>query len=259
MDKQATMLSTGLGGFWEQLVNWYQNSLLNDVLSYIADRYYRVELGAYEYFSFGSGANETARMLILAIAFGFIIAAAAVAYTRTRLGGFVRTLLKNDCLSPETAKTLFELGYFRNSTIRWELTRGVTLRKLVLQAEQTEDSTENISAEEISAEENPENASESYVEAPAATLTEEDDTAEKAQERFPFMQKHPAIDFTTARFYIPEDLKYRAEIRFEKKGSGWIPVLLTAIGSLIGAAVICYLLPDFIGLLDQLIMLTAPQ
>ena len=67
------------------------------------------------------------------------------------------------------------------------------------------------------------------------------------------------LDYTVARFYVPEDLKYRAEIRYESRGSGWIPVLLTVVLSVVGAALICWLLPDFVQLLDNLISMTAPQ
>jgi len=249
MDKQATVLSNGVGAFWEQIVNWYQNSIINDILSYIGERYYSVEFGAYEYFSFGPGANETAEMLVMALAFGFIIAAIVIAYTRTKLGDFVRRILKNECLSPETAKTLFELGYFRDTVIRRELSKGVTLRKLVFRADASELN------EEIDAEQN------ALAKELSPDAEKQDDAAIKKPEekRFSFFKRPHAVDFTKARFYIPEELKYRAELRFERKGSGWIPVLLTVVGSLIGAALVCYFLPGFVGLLDQLIMLTAPQ
>ncbi|MBQ8309464.1 MAG: hypothetical protein IJX80_00440 [Clostridia bacterium] len=249
MDKQATVLANGIGTFWEQIVNWYQNSFISDILSYIFEQYYSVEFRAYESFSFGPRANETAQTLIMALAFGFIIAAIVIAYTRTRLGSFVRALLKNGCLSSGTAMTLYELGYFRNSTIRRELARGVTLRKIVFKAD-----------EEAPVEENDENADEIAAEAPldAANQGATVKAASPANERFQFLRKGSQVDFITTRFYIPEDMKYRAELRFERKGSGWLPVLLTVFGSLIGAALVCHFLPDFIGLLDQLIVLTAP-
>ena len=259
MNNQAIVFSNGVAAFWEQIIGWYQNSTLNDILSYIGERYYNVEFGAYEYFSFGPGANETAQTLILALAFGFIVAAIVMAYTRTRLGGFVRKLLKDECLSPEKAKTLYELGYFRNATIRREFSRGVTLKKLVLKAEDTVKTDERIASLEVPSE-NLSSADEqdSEIAVPNNEAEVSDTKKKDAQENVTSFNKISPVDFTTARFYIPEDLKYRAEIRFERRGSGWLPVLLTVVGSLIGAALVCKFLPGFIGLLDQLIILTAP-
>jgi hypothetical protein len=245
MYNRSTILSSGIGAFWEQLVGWYQNSFVNDFLSYISERYYQVEFGAYEHLSFGAGANETAEMLILALAFGLIIASIAVAYTKKKLGGFVGKLLANECFSPESAMNLYELGYFRSSAIRKELSRGVTLRKIV---------------SEVLTEEKEDTISETCDRYDSADSTSEENVSEFTEEKTSDVAKRDRkIDFIKARFYIPEELKYRAEIRFERKGSGWIPVLITAVGSLIGAALVCRFLPSFIGVLDNLIALMAPQ
>ena len=66
------------------------------------------------------------------------------------------------------------------------------------------------------------------------------------------------IDFTNAHFYIPEDLKYRAELRFEQKGSGWLFVLLTVVFMPIIASLICQFLPDILQMCDNLITFLAP-
>jgi hypothetical protein len=66
------------------------------------------------------------------------------------------------------------------------------------------------------------------------------------------------MDFTLARFYIPEDLKYRAELRFEQKGSGWLFVLLTVVVTPILASLICQFLPDLLQMCDNLISFLAP-
>ena len=66
------------------------------------------------------------------------------------------------------------------------------------------------------------------------------------------------IDFTRDHFYIPEDLKYRAELRFEQKGSGWLFVLLTVVFMPIIASLICQFLPDILQMCDNLITFLAP-
>ena len=66
------------------------------------------------------------------------------------------------------------------------------------------------------------------------------------------------IDFTRDHFYIPEDLKYRAETRFNPKGSGWLSVVLTVVLVPVVVGLICRFLPSILQLVDSLITLLAP-
>lgn len=66
------------------------------------------------------------------------------------------------------------------------------------------------------------------------------------------------IDFTKDHFYIPENLKYRAEIRFNPNGSGWLSVVLTVVLVPIVVGLICRFLPNILQLVDSLITLLAP-
>ena len=115
----------------EKFAVWYQNSVFYELLNYFKEQYFTVEFGAYENFSVGTGASSVAQNLILAIIVGVILATGMAVYTRSVLGGFVRALLKSGANSTENAKKLSELGYFRSAAIRYELSRGVTLRKVI--------------------------------------------------------------------------------------------------------------------------------
>ena len=66
------------------------------------------------------------------------------------------------------------------------------------------------------------------------------------------------IDFTKDHFYIPEDLKYRAEFRFQTKGSGWMAVVLTAILVPILVGIICRFMPNILQFVDAIITFFAP-
>ncbi len=72
-------------------------------------------------------------------------------------------------------------------------------------------------------------------------------------------RKKPQLDFLTARFYIPEELRYRAEIRFDKKGSGRLTVILVVVAIIITAAALCFFLPDVLQLADNLITVLSPK
>ena len=66
------------------------------------------------------------------------------------------------------------------------------------------------------------------------------------------------IDFTRDHFYIPEDLKYRAQTRFNQKGSTWVYVVLTVIIVPVVVGLICRFLPNILQLADSLITFFAP-
>ena len=242
---KIALLSGNSASIWEQFLSWYYQSTLHELLSYVEERYFRIDFHAYEHINLSSDAGKTAQMMILGIAIGLIIASVMVAYTRTKLGGFVRKLLKEECLSPEQAKTLLELDEFRNASVRYELSKGVTLKKFVRLADESK-------KEEATVEEMTENDVDGEGERPSSN--------QKSRFTAFFRQKEQEspVDFTTARFYIPEDLKYRADTRFEKKGSGWLFAILTSVGAIVFASLICKFLPDIVQLMDNIIGMMAP-
>ena len=66
------------------------------------------------------------------------------------------------------------------------------------------------------------------------------------------------IDFTKDHFYIPEDLKYRAETRFRQKGSGWLSVVATVVLVPIIVGLICRFMPNILEFVDSVITFFAP-
>ena len=66
------------------------------------------------------------------------------------------------------------------------------------------------------------------------------------------------IDFTKDHFYIPEDLKYRAETRFNQKGSTWIYVLVTVVLVPLVVGLLCRFMPDILQFADSIITFFAP-
>lgn len=241
--------------FWEKLSAWYEQSTLHELLTYLEERYFSVEFGLYENFSVDGGLGETVRNIIIAVALALIAVSVMNAYTRQNLGGFIRRLIAEDCLSPDRAKTLSELGYFRSTSIRSALTRGTTLRLVVRRAEDTasvssEDDTETTDEAQENANEN---------------IETDTDVTKSAVEETPTtpvsngVGQGTRIDFLTARFYIPEELKYRAEIRFRTKGSSWWVVALTAVLSVVVAALLCRLLPNVVAFADNLMTWLSPS
>ena len=68
-----------------------------------------------------------------------------------------------------------------------------------------------------------------------------------------FFMPQYRLDFEKDHFYIPDDDHYRAEVRFENQGSGWRAFVLVCIIAVVGAALVCFLLPDMLQLVDNMI------
>ena len=223
------------GSIWERIAVWYQNSVIHEILTFLEERYFSVEFRGYENLSLGADANKNAQTIVLALMIGIILAAAVSAYTRTKSGKFVRALLHQQIHTPEDAKSLLELGFFRSSFLRRELSRGTNLRRVVRCREEEE-----------------------YNLAEASQNGTENDTTE-AENLTTSSKKPYRMDFLTAHFYIPEELRYRADVRFDVKGSGWLSFVITAVVTVIFAALVCYFLPDIVQLIDNIISMTAPK
>ena len=217
--------------FWESVAAWYQKSVICELLTYLEEKYFSVSLGSYQNISVSATTGKNIRNIILAIAIGLIVASAMMVHTRRGLGKFIHTLLKNDCTSADKAKTLSELGFYQNHSVRSALKRGVTFGKLVCCKEEKEWS-----------------ATQSFT-----NETVEKDGSTKDASRGEF-----AINCSTMHFYIPEDLRYRAEIRFEKKGTSWGFFAIVAILTVIGCALLCLFLPNLLQLTDNIITLLSP-
>ena len=60
-------------------------------------------------------------------------------------------------------------------------------------------------------------------------------------------------DEDTPRYYIPKELKYRADVRFEQKGNGVMTLILTAVIAPVLAIVLMRVLPAALTLFDKLL------
>ena len=145
------------------------------------------------------------------------------------LGAFVRCLLKEECLSPESAKTLDELGFGTNIFIRIAMRSGrVNLRRVVKCRE------EELYNEEI------QRQREAHEKA-----------AENDASRGKFKEIPYRTDVLADSFYIPEDQKYVAEMKFEEKGTSWSGIILLMIMSLVMLVAVLVALPEILSLVDD--------
>lgn len=162
---------------------------------------------------FTTPTTTSMEMVIWCMYIGLMLASVYMYYQKKVHGTFVRKLLEMGANDLDSAKTLHELGYSAHTPIRSALSSNSALRKLVWEA--GDNYVENEAGVKISARETP-------------------------------------MDVNTARFYIPEDNRIRAEIRYAQKGSDIFMLIITALVFLMIAVLAVNYLPTLLGKLGEL-------
>lgn len=210
--------------FIETFIENLRDTKFVKFLEEIFDTFFNPETVYYENFNFGSGGVVTLRIVIVGFMVGFCVAAVSTLYEKRLTGSFVKKLLYEECLGQKKAKTLYELGYLKSPAIRSALKHGATLKRWVRCVEEDEfyDSLEQKRKEFI--ENNP-------------------DTEYIA----PVFKR----DCDTMHFYIPEDLKYQADVKFETQGVNVVSTIGVIVLSIIMCSVLCSVVPDMLTFADN--------
>ena len=186
-----------------------ERTLWEDILYFFRNYFETIRTTEYE--SLGVS-GTTILMIVVAIAAAIIISSVSVIINKTVLGSFVRAVIKSEALSPESAKTLEELGYDEKLMIRRCVRRGYNLRSVIRCVEEEEyNERTRIAREEY--DKNPDPHKPKFVDVPYE------------------------VDPDTDHFYIPEVNKYKADMKFDKRGTSWgmfwIVLFLTVVFSII--------------------------
>ncbi len=192
----------------------------------IFDVLFNPEKVAYENFDVGSGGIVSLRIVIIGLMLGFCAAAVVSLYEKRYIGRFVKKLLNENCIDAESAKALSELGFERSAAVRSSLKRGATLRRWVRCVEEDEFYAS--------------------VEAKRAEFE-----AEHPDERYETPEFRRDCD--TMHFYVPSELKYKADVKFNTKGANVVSVILVILVSIILGAVLCSVIPDILTFVDNFI------
>lgn len=197
----------------------------------ILDEIFSLDMGQYDNLGFGDFAFANLRNIIFGLILGIIFASYLVIFNKRVYGEFVRSLIGENCSSPETAKTLSELGYMKNSAVRSAIKTGHEYRGIVRCPE----------------------ADEYYAAREQARGEYEARVAASGEHAPAFSSLDFKYDFTTARFYIPEDKHFTATERFEKKGTSVLSAIAITAISLVLFFLIIKFLPDIMQFLDNFV------
>ncbi len=210
-------------------------SLFREIIDYLNDKFFSPSFSVYDNINFGSGTLISIKTIIFGFFIGVFLASIASILNKRVRGDFVRLLISENCNSPETAKTLSELGYYKNTFIRSSLKRGSAFNGIV-RCVQKEIFTESEQKREAA-----------YL-AACEECKQNGEKKPQAPESVPFI-----MDLNTARFYIAEDDRIKAEIKFEKKGTNWLVLLFVFILSITMIFAIFMALPEIFQMLDNFI------
>lgn len=197
--------------------------------------FFNPTLEGYVNFDFGSGEMLNIRIMIFSIFIGVLLASLYTIYVKKVVGAFVRKLLSLGCLSEETAKTIGELGFLYNPFVRRAL-RGSLLASTVSCVCPAE---ETIAAADEGSE--------------AAQSDDAEPSAPGSADASQKPTRKGTKDPETVRYYIKEEKKYIAQMRFNARGSGWPTFFFVLLISLICIFLIFAFLPQILRFLDNTI------
>lgn len=205
-------------------------TIWQDLWYYIYTNYIYPEDIYYENLNLSAGSMVNLRNILFGLLFGLIIASFAMTFNKRFLGKFVRAVLSAEVLLPESAKTLEELGFSRNYLVRHGVRKGTNIRTVVKCREEEE---YNASLRE--------------------KMLEYEERRKEDPSMPPFKWVDYSVDADRDHFYIPEEKKYSAEMRFEKRGSSWGALIFVIIISIVLFAALLFVIPEVLKLVDNFV------
>lgn len=203
-------------------------SFVEELWDYFVETYL---LGSSNYPNLGLVDNSIISLpiILIGLIIGALCAVVAVGYDSRVIGGFVRSMLMKGAVGRENAVTLYDMELTERSAPGRALRKSAGLRRLIHCVEE-----EDFYAEQ-------------------KRLREE---YEKKREEDPTLPEFKPAEYTFGEdehFYIVEDKKITAELKYIKRGAKpWaLPIIIVA--SVIVFFALIIILPYILTLLDQLI------
>lgn len=236
---------------------------------YLEEYYLSSSLGEnYEHLDFAK-TSITLLMIVGGLCLGMLIASVLAVIQKKHVGKLARALLAAEANDEASAKSLAELGLDKSVFVKMELSRPSALRKLLGIVENGKSFTyldelaeafpeyaakiKAEKAEEAVSEEAEKKETADVTEAAAEMKENTEENTSSEKKSLPFLEKGfrvKKIDLETAKFFIPESLRYRAEFRFREKGNSWWGVLIGAV-ALVALFLLCLrFIPMFVSMLD---------
>ncbi len=222
--------------------------LFEQLFQYLNEYYFSSSLGSYDNFDIHS--VTTLLVIIGGLCLGLFLASVIAVVQKKHIGKMARALLSLEANSPESAKTLYELGLSGSVPVKIALSHASPLRKLLSIVEGDEVFTYQ---DELAA------AFPDYKKKIDAAKEEKGEQAEgeekeeKKESLPPKRFRLRRLNYETARFFIDPSLYHRTTLRYEEKGSSWWIVLLSFVASAAVFLLALRFLPVLVSMLDATI------
>ncbi len=203
--------------------------LIAELWDYFVDKYLNGNV-YYEHMNIDTSDMHLIFLIVLGLCVGISIAAFAAAFNKRVLGGVVRKILAAEATSPESAKTLEELGLENKFIARYAVTKSTSVRRVVKCCEEQE-----------------------FVSEQNAARTEYEARRESDRKMPKFVEHEYEINPYADRFYIPEDIKYMADVKFEKRGTTWVGAIACTFVCIILFFVLVISIPNILHLVDDFV------
>lgn len=212
------------------LTNASEESVFEELWKYFVEKYFSNDLTYLENFSVRANDFLFYKLIIIGLCLGLIAASVCNLYNKRFVGDFVRRIIREGSLDKDNAKTLEELGYLNKPTIGWLIKSGGSLSRWVRCAEEDE-----------------------FLASVEAKRLEFEEKHKDDPKKPSFKEPQFKRDVKTMHFYLPEEKRIAAEIRFDPKGANLGGVILVSVLSIALCLVLCYMLSDIIKLFDNFI------
>ena len=186
---------------------------LKELYYYFVEKYFTMDTSALEHISFD---GVSLPLMFVGLFLGVLIASASAIYNKRTLGDALRYIIKSGANSPETAKTLAELGYEKNTFVRGGLKYGTALRKYV------------------------------------RCVEDDEIMAKLVPDKKGFYPKI-TTDLKRAHFYVPEEKRIAAELRYEKAGTSWFTFFAILVGGTVLLVLFIKIFPDILQFVDNFV------
>lgn len=212
--------------------------------------FFTPDCGAYRHFTVNSRAVGICLFGIFA---GVLVAILVSAYEKSLHADFIGVLTDLEATDKEHAVTLAVLGFSGNSRVKREFRDGMGLSNYVRCVE--EEAWQAIEWTPVGASGTAEPAESEAVGETAAPLTAEGTEASEVTEHTEVSGKSPRppfrFDFETAHFYLPEEKRIAAEVRYapQKKRVGGL--LLTVLALVAVYILMIFVTPGLLQLVDN--------
>ena len=150
------------------------------------------------------------------------------------------------------------MGYGKNPSIRGAVRSNQALKKYLRVVTDDLDGADKVSSDNTPLPTEPADGSDNTSDANDGTQT---DNITELEKRLPDGVRRCSVsvanagrlDLENARFFIDKERSYSAEVRFEKKGSNPVTVVIVACLTIVTALLAIKVLPDLLRMLDNFI------